>query len=253
MLPRSFASPSVNALARPFAAPRQRRRSRHCETSPDAGSQVNRAPIPSISNQSDSTKVSHYGHRQGGTATGLSGITVAVSPASFTVAPGASQEVEVTFTQATATLNAYSGGQITWTGDDGHVVRIPAVVKPVALAAPASVSGNGDPISYDVTFGYDGSFTASPRGLAEPVVDAGTVDQDPDQTFDPSDPTGTAAVPVTIPAGSTYKNRGPEYTFRGVRAFPSYLQAGPSFFIEKSKRRMIAEDIAAALRLIHNK
>jgi uracil-DNA glycosylase len=53
-----------------------------------------------------------------------------------------------------------------------------------------------------------------------------------------------------IPAGSTYKIRGQEYFFRGRRAFPSYLQAGPSFFIEKSKRRMIAEDIAAALRLV---
>ncbi len=53
-----------------------------------------------------------------------------------------------------------------------------------------------------------------------------------------------------IPAGSTYKIRGQEYTFRGRRAFPSYLQAGPSFFIEKSKRRMIAEDIAAALSLL---
>jgi len=53
-----------------------------------------------------------------------------------------------------------------------------------------------------------------------------------------------------IPAGSTYKIRGREYFFRGKRAFPSYLQAGPSFFIEKSKRKMIAEDIAGALRLI---
>jgi uracil-DNA glycosylase len=52
-----------------------------------------------------------------------------------------------------------------------------------------------------------------------------------------------------IPAGSTYKLRGPAYNFRGQRAFPSYLQAGPSFFIEKSKRQMIAEDIAAALSL----
>jgi uracil-DNA glycosylase len=52
-----------------------------------------------------------------------------------------------------------------------------------------------------------------------------------------------------IPAGSTYKIRGQEYHFRGIRAFPSYLQAGPSFFIEKSKRKMIAEDIAAALAL----
>lgn len=53
-----------------------------------------------------------------------------------------------------------------------------------------------------------------------------------------------------IPAGSTYKIRGQEYFFRGARAFPSYLQAGPSFGIEKSKRRMIAEDIAAALNLL---
>ena len=53
-----------------------------------------------------------------------------------------------------------------------------------------------------------------------------------------------------IPAGSTYKIRGREYFFRGKRVFPSYLQAGPSFFIEKSKRRMIAEDIAGALGLV---
>ena len=53
-----------------------------------------------------------------------------------------------------------------------------------------------------------------------------------------------------IPAGSTYKIRGREYFFRGKRALPSYLQAGPSFFIEKSKRMMIAEDIASALGLV---
>ena len=53
-----------------------------------------------------------------------------------------------------------------------------------------------------------------------------------------------------IPTGSTYKLRGGEYYFRGKRAFPSYLQAGPSFFIEKSKRRMIAEDIEAAFKLL---
>ncbi len=52
-----------------------------------------------------------------------------------------------------------------------------------------------------------------------------------------------------IPAGSTYKIRGGEFYFQGKRALPSYLQAGPSFFIEKSKRKMIAEDIATALKL----
>jgi uracil-DNA glycosylase len=53
-----------------------------------------------------------------------------------------------------------------------------------------------------------------------------------------------------IPAGSTYKMRGSTFAFHGMRVFPSYLQAGPSFFIEKSKRKMIAEDIRRAMRLI---
>jgi len=55
--------------------------------------------------------------------------------------------------------------------------------------------------------------------------------------------------PRVIPSGSTYKIRGGQFNFRGARAFPSYLQAGPSFFIEKSKRKMISEDIAVALSL----
>ncbi len=52
-----------------------------------------------------------------------------------------------------------------------------------------------------------------------------------------------------VPTGSTYKLRGGDYRFCGIPVFPSYLQAGPSFFIEKSKRKMIAEDIASALQL----
>ena len=55
--------------------------------------------------------------------------------------------------------------------------------------------------------------------------------------------------PRAIPAGSTYKIRGGEFTFRGARALPSYVQAGPAFFVEKVKRKMIGEDIAQALRL----
>ena len=37
-----------------------------------------------------------------------------------------------------------------------------------------------------------------------------------------------------IPVGSTYKIRKQEYFFQDKRVFPSYLQAGPSFYIEKS-------------------
>ena len=53
-----------------------------------------------------------------------------------------------------------------------------------------------------------------------------------------------------IPAVSTYKLRGGRFNFQGKRVFPSYLQAGPSFFIEKGKRKMIAEDISEGLALI---
>ena len=53
-----------------------------------------------------------------------------------------------------------------------------------------------------------------------------------------------------IPAGSTYKIRSGSFYYQDRRVFPSYLQAGPSFFIEKSKRQMIAADIAAAFKLI---
>jgi hypothetical protein len=56
--------------------------------------------------------------------------------------------------------------------------------------------------------------------------------------------------PRVIPAGSTYKIRDGEFFFRGARAFPSYVQAGPAFFVEKSKRQMIAQDIKKALELV---
>ncbi len=51
-----------------------------------------------------------------------------------------------------------------------------------------------------------------------------------------------------VPSQPTYRLRAGHFEFRGMRVFPSYLQAGPAYFIEKAKQRMIAEDIAAALR-----
>jgi uracil-DNA glycosylase len=52
-----------------------------------------------------------------------------------------------------------------------------------------------------------------------------------------------------IPAGSTYRIRGGTYKLDGIRVLPSYLQAGPAWYIEASKREMIAEDISTALRI----
>jgi len=134
---------------------------------------------------------------------GLTGIDVDV-PASITVGKGASKSLEVTFTTDGADLNAYVGGQLTLTGDHGHVVRIPMVVRPIALSVPAEVSGTGGPVSYDVTFGFDGPFSATARGLVPPAVTADTVADDPtDGTCSLTSP-NAKLVSVTIPAGTSY-------------------------------------------------
>lgn len=54
----------------------------------------------------------------------------------------------------------------------------------------------------------------------------------------------------TIPAGSTYKIRKNKFYYQGRRVFPSYVQTGQNYLIEKSKREMIAEDLAEAIKLI---
>ncbi len=120
--------------------------------------------------------------------TGMTGIGVVVNPASIVVPKGGTVSFTVQFTRTTATLNAYTGGQLTLTGSQGHVVRIPMVVRPVALAAPAEVNG-----SYSVTFGYTGPFTATPRGLLAATTSPGAVATG-----------GTQDFAVTIPAGATY-------------------------------------------------
>jgi len=159
-----------------------------------AGVQTVMRRVTNVSNQAETYTASY---------TGLTGIAVTL-PGALTVNRGATESFEVSFKTDGAPLNAYVGGQLTLTGDRGHVVRIPVVIRPVALAAPPSVSSSGAAISYGVTFGYDGAFSATGRGLVAADTTPGTVDQDPDQNFDPSDPTGTVAIAVTIPVGTTY-------------------------------------------------
>ena len=134
---------------------------------------------------------------------GLTGVNAVVSPSTLSLAAGQTKSFTVTFTRTDATLNAYAGGQLTWSGGDFDV-RIPVVIRPVALAAPAQVTGNGAAISYDVTFGYTGAFTATPRGLVPATVTPGTVSDDPtDSTCSLTSP-NAQKIDVAVPAGTTY-------------------------------------------------
>jgi uracil-DNA glycosylase len=53
--------------------------------------------------------------------------------------------------------------------------------------------------------------------------------------------------PRPVPAVPTYRIRGGEFRFRGLRVFPSYVQAGPAYFIERGKRVVIAEAISSGM------
>jgi hypothetical protein len=119
---------------------------------------------------------------------GLTGVDVVISPSTVTVPRGGSATFTIKFTQVSAALNAYAGGQLTLTGNLGHKVRVPMVVQPVALSAPAEVNG-----SYPVTFGFSGPFTATPRGLLAATAAPGSVATNAVKDF-----------AVTVPAGTTY-------------------------------------------------
>ncbi len=129
--------------------------------------------------------------------TGMVGFTVA-KPATLALAAGETKSFTVTFTRTTAALNGYTGGQLRLS-DGTHNVRIPMVVRPVALAAPTQVSA-----SYNVTFGYNGPFSATARGLVAATVMADTVADDPTNGACSLASPNAKLIPVTIPAGTTH-------------------------------------------------
>ncbi|MBP8947879.1 MAG: S8 family serine peptidase [Candidatus Promineofilum sp.] len=134
---------------------------------------------------------------------GLSGINVTVTPSTFTLAKNASQTIEITFSNASAPLNAYVGGQITWSNAK-HDVRVPVVIRPVAFSAPAQVTGTGGPINYPVKFGYTGAFTATPRGLVAATTESRTVLDDPTDGACSLTAPNAQLHSVVVPAGTTY-------------------------------------------------
>jgi hypothetical protein len=150
------------------------------------------------------TNVSGSSETYTASVTAPAGIDVAVTPSTLSLDKGQTKSFTVTFTTESAPLNAYAFGSLTWEGSKGHMVTSPLVVKPVAMAAPASVTSNGTATSYKVTFGYTGPFTAAARGLVPAMTTASSVAQDPDQTFAPGDATGTTAIEVEIPADTAY-------------------------------------------------
>ena len=103
---------------------------------------------------------------------GLPGVEVAVTPSTLTFgAAGESQSYTVTLTRTDAALGEFSTGSLSWTSGD-VVARSPIAVRPVAVAAPESVSGEGINGSVDVTVtpGETGELPLATAGLAPGVI-----------------------------------------------------------------------------------
>jgi hypothetical protein len=123
---------------------------------------------------------------------GLSGIDVTVVPPVLVLAPGQTASFMVTLRRSAAAFDAHAGGQVTWTGSSlwgqPYRVRVPVVVLPRALQAPAETAG-----SYTLKFGYSGPFRAAAQGLVPAATQAGRVS------------TGSQVLlPVTVPPGTTH-------------------------------------------------
>ena len=102
--------------------------------------------------------------------------------------PGDLATFEVTFVNKNAPIGEWRFGSLTWKGS-GYTVYSPIAVKGALFSAPDELTGSGESgsTSFDVRFGYNGSYVAEAHGLVPATVTSSNVVQDPDQTFDPTD------------------------------------------------------------------
>ena len=174
---------------------------------PIDGSDLNQASIAIgalAGRQTVTRKVTNVGSaRETYTASSaVPGLTVSVSPSSFTLDPGQVQALAITITEDTAALGSYAKGTLSLTST-GHTVRVPVAVRPVAVAAPEEISGTGTSGSttFDVTPGSTGTLDTSVSGLVGAPAQSGVVANGP---FAPGPATAATKVyTLTVPAGTS--------------------------------------------------
>jgi subtilisin family serine protease len=136
---------------------------------------------------------------------GLTGVDVNIEPTSFVIGPGGTADYTVTFSNDGAPVNTYATGAIVWS-DGAHSVRSPVAVRPIALDAPDEISAAGadGSVSFDVTFGYEGDYTAAAHGLEPATMTDGNVVDDPANDINTALSTGVGVTfeYVDVPAGT---------------------------------------------------
>jgi Fibronectin type-III domain len=122
------------------------------------------------------------------------GWTVSLSPATLTLAPGASATYRVNLTRTSAAIGAYSFGNVVWT-DGTHTVTSPLTAKASLFAWPSLLTDNraaGTKL-YTVATGYDGVLPVTATGLVAATLNNGAVATNQQQCFN-----------VVVPAGALH-------------------------------------------------
>jgi hypothetical protein len=141
------------------------------------------------------------------------GVNVQVTPSELTLAAGAAGTYRISFTaNQEASFDRYAFGSLTWSDGSGktsHQARIPLVIRPVRLAAPAEISGTGTSgsVTQPVRLGYQGTFAVAAQGLTAATTETRTVADDPTDNFNTDAPDANQGIQVhsfTVPAGTTH-------------------------------------------------
>jgi subtilisin family serine protease len=112
------------------------------------------------------------------------GFRTKVNPATLTLGPGESASFEVTISNKNAAPGQWSFGSLTWR-DGTHNVRSPIAVNAQTVDAPDAITGEGadGSTSFDVTFGFNGTYTPGAHGMVEPFLTQFQVTDDPADEF----------------------------------------------------------------------
>ncbi len=114
------------------------------------------------------------------------GYRVVVEPSTLTLGPGESASFEVRIRNRAAPSGIWRFGSLVWS-DGTHEVRSPIALNAQLLTATPAIEGTGadGTASIDVSFGYNGDYTAGVHGLLEPdLIGPIPVADDPDNSFD---------------------------------------------------------------------
>ena len=136
------------------------------------------------------------------------GYEVTVMPSSFRLKPGDTATYEVAVTNVSAPVGEWRFGSLTWSDTTGHYdVYSPIGLKGALFSAPDVVVGSGESgsASFDINFGYTGSYTAAPHGLVADAPTSGDIGQDPDQAYPSGDDSPVGVHKIVFPiAGAAF-------------------------------------------------